>query len=385
MKRNRKNTSNNRKGRTNNSSDFVSFKLHGIQLVDKSNLHVVESIAKNYNSAKRCAIKRFQSIGLNGLMKGQSPIERNPLKNFKDFEMVDGHPCFYQEPTGMSKDMWYNVRKDAYLKKRLAGLNRASKLWQLDKDLGSPISGTEKAIKNWMKSNDYDIDSILLHNAILDGLKTYKAFDKKKSKYKTSKNSPAFGDFESRSRNKITKEEFQLTRNGSFTIIGQQSSMGNPKFRFNENEDKMTFTFKRKGIEFDLSGNRFSKSGYAKFCNLVDLMNDGKLPVTITLSMTGGNKFEVILTYSQKKYVSLTNETSIKRNNRVSSIYCTDEVLCHQIVDLNTKKVIHFKKYDIGELFGTKRNKHSFESLKWDGKFKELSKLNKRIRNTTFT
>ena len=367
------------------SNDFVSFKLHGIKLTDVANLSKIESISKAYNSAKRCALKKFQSIGLNGLMKNQVPIERNPLANFKDFDIVDGKPCYYMEPNGMSREMWYEMRKNSYLTKRLSGLRRASKLWQLDKDLGSPISGTEKIVGEWLKSHEFNLDSTMLHNAILDGLKSYKAFEKKASKYQTKKKSPSFGELEERSKNNITKEEFQFSRNGSFTIVGQGSKGGNPKFKFNiENDNKMFFVVQRKKIEFNLDGHRFSKRGYQRFCNLVELMNDGKLPVTITLSREGCNSFSVSLTYSQSKYSTLMNENSTHKNHIVSSIYGTDEVVCHQVVDVKKNKVLHFKKYDIVELIGEKENRREVESIKWkNGKSSDIAKLNKRLRNKT--
>lgn len=389
MKRSRTNKSNKRIAK-NNPYDFVSFKLHGIKLVDDSNLHVVESIAKSYNSAKRCAIKRFQSIGLNGMTKGQVPIDRDPLKNFKDFQLVDGHPSFYQGPVGMSKDLWYRVRKDAYLRKRIDGLRRAKKMWQLDKDLGSPISGTERVVGEWVKSHEFNLDSVMVHNAILDGLKTYRAFEKKLSKYQTKKTSPSFGDMEGRSRKDITKDEFQLTRNGSFTVVGQSSRGGNPKFRFKSEEmdgsDKMELVFQRKWIEFDLSGNRFSQKGYKRFCNLVEMMNQGKIPVTVTLSRERNNRFEVTMTYSQQRYSSLLKEISNKaKRHLISSIYFTDEVLCHQVVDAKTNKVLHFKAYDIDKSTGNKNKRHLIESLKWDGKLDELAKLERKMRNATIT
>ena len=373
------------KSRCKSTQDFVSFKLHGIKLTDVANISTIESISKAYNSAKRCAIKRFQSIGLNGLMKNQVPNERNPLENFKDFDIVDGKPCYYMEPNGMSREMWYEMRKNAYLNKRLSGLRKASKLWQLDKDLGSPISGTEKIVGEWVKSRGFNLDSTMLHNAILEGLKSYRTFEKKSSRYQTKKKSPSFGNLEERSKNRITKEEFQFGRNGSFTVVGQSSKGGNSKFRFNPEGNKMSFVFNRKKIEFNLDGHRFSKTGHQRFCKIVELMNDGLLPVTITLNREGYNSFSMTLTYSQSKYSTMAREKSNpKTSHIVSSIYCTDEVVCHQIVDVKKNKVLHFKKHDILRLIGEKDNRSEFEKLMWkNDKSKKLANLNKRLHNKT--
>ena len=51
-------------GGKNAHSDIVSFQIHNVSIDDEKNLPEVESILKTYNSAERCAFKRFKDMGI---------------------------------------------------------------------------------------------------------------------------------------------------------------------------------------------------------------------------------------------------------------------------------------------------------------------------------
>lgn len=365
------------KRNVNSRSDLgmLTFQIHNLSLVDDSNEELIDNLLKTYNSASRCAFKRFKSIGLKSMLKEHpTPDKRNPTTRFTDY--------FYKDaPVGMSDKMWREFRKDSYDRKRAIGLKHTNRFWMIDKDLGSPINGTMKSIREWVNENEYKLDSTLIHDAVMQGFKQYLAFERQLSKWKTSKKNPSFGDISSRSSRKISKDEFQLTRNSSLTIIGKKSRKGNQKFNFSLENDKMTFTFNRKRIEFDYSHNRFSHNGYDKFQNIVNAMENDGMPVTITLTKIGKNKFNLSLTYSPLELNEFKKEYISHDNDIISCIYSTDEVVCHQIMNVRKHRIIHSKTYDIGSLDGEKKNKHAFEQLKWDGKYDELASLTKKTNN----
>lgn len=359
--------------------DILSFQLHNVVLSNPDDIQDIEDLLKTYNSISRCAFKRFKSIGLKGMLNGhRTPDKREVQGKFTNY-------MYMESPDGMSDELWFEFRKGSYDRKRNEGLKNANQFWQIDKDLGSPISGTIKSLGEWAKKNDYTIDSVLTHNAVMQGLKTYKSFIKKQSKWMTDKANPVFGDMVSRSRKKISKSEFNLSKNSSFTVTGSKAKNGNPKFKFNLEDSTVVFTLRRKKITFSYNHNRFSKAGYDKFQELVNLMNDSKMPVTVTLTEIQKGKFTITLSYSPIEFNQLTKKPIHCDKNISCGIYVTDNSLCHQIVNVNTNKVIYSRIYDIDELSGLKRNKHAFETLKWNGQFKELAKLNKRIKNTKWS
>ena len=364
------------KGGNPHDKSRVSLQLHNVRLVDPSNLPLLESLSKTFNSASRCAFKRFKSIGLWNMLKTHRTPEKRETK-FRDCPMVDEKPREYERPTGMSKEMWSAMRREAYMRK----VKAANPFWQIDKDLGSPIMGTVQIVGNWAKEHGYDLDSTLVHNATMTGLRTYKAFEKKARNYQCNRTSPAFGWIEERSRNRIGKEEFQLTKNASITVIGKKVKGGNPKFRFDAENDTMTFILHRKKVEFSFASHRFSKKGYRNFSELVELMNQGKVSVTVTLTRIEGGKFNVTLTYSPTELAKLRNETFKGNPNVKCALYTTDEALCHQIVDISKNKVLHSKIYRIDKLADERRTKKRKEELVWERDFKGAKNLERKLAN----
>lgn len=354
----------------------VSMQIRNVRLVDANDMPTIVNLAKTFNSASRCSFKRFSSLGLGYMLRNHRTPEKREFR-FLDCPMVDGKPCEYERPTGMSKEMWFEMRKEAYLRKR----GSANAFWQIDKDLGSPVAGTIHAVGEWVREHGYELDSTLIHNAAMAGLRTYKTFDKKSRNYQTNRTSPVFGWIEERSRNKIGKDQFQLTRNASITVIGKKVKGGNPKFRFDAENDTFTFTFKRRKIEFSFSSHRFSKKGYRNFSKLVDLMNQGKIAVTVTLTRIEGNKFNATLTYSPHELSILKNETFKEKKDVKCSLYATDEALCHQIVDVSRNRVIHSRIYRIDKLTGEKTTSKRKQELVWDGKRELAKKLERKLAN----
>ena len=365
---------------------MVSVCLHGVKLKDEKNLPLMVDLAKTFNSASRCAFKRFEYIGLNGMLKSHREPNKRAFK-FRDVPMVDGKPVCFDKPVGMSDEMWLNMRLESY-KRKVNLSHKANPFWQIDKDLGSPILGTERIVGEWVKSNGYVLDSNLLHNAILDGLKNYKSFERQVSKFKTGKANPSFGDVQNRSKRRIDKDEFQLTRNASFTVVGSASQKGNPKFRFNVADSTFTFTYQRRKIEFDFSAHHFSRNSFKKVSNIVKCMENGSLPVTVTLKRTGkGNSFEVTMTCSQSQLSKCIGEDKSRKDNIVSGIWVGGDIIHHNIVDKSNGKVLHSRTYRMDEQSGEKRCAKQMEYLKYNGDYKTLSKtrkhLNNRISNTT--
>lgn len=365
---------------------MVSVCLHGVKLRDEKNLPLMVDLAKTFNSASRCAFKRFKDIGLNGMLKSH----REPTKRafqFRDVPMVNGRPVCFDKPVGMSDEMWLNMRLESY--KRKVNSHQANPFWQIDKDLGSPILGTERIVGEWLDNNGYKLDSNLLHNAILDGLKNYKSFERQVSNFKTGKFNPSFGDIQNRSKRRIDQDEFQLTRNASFTVVGSASQKGNPKFRFNVDDNTFTFTYQRRKIEFDFSAHHFSKNNLKQVSRIVEMMESRKLPVTVTLKRIGkGNSFEVTLTCSQSQLSRCIGEDqNCKDNNIVSGIWVGGDIIHHNIVDQTSGRTLYSKTYRMDELSGEKRCAKQMESLRFNGDYKTLSKarkhLNNRISNTT--
>ena len=364
---------------------MVSVCLHGVKLRDESDLPLTVDLAKTFNSASRCAFKRFKDIGLNGMLKSHREPSKRAFK-FRDVPLVDGKPVCFNKPDGMSDEMWLNMRLEAY--KRKVNSHKANPFWQIDKDLGSPILGTERIVSEWAKSNGYVLDSNLLHNAILDGLKNYKSFERQVSKFKTGKVNPSFGDVQNRSKRRIDKDEFQLTRNASFTVVGSASQKGNPKFRFNVDDSTFTFTYQRRKIEFDFSAHHFSRNSLKKVSRIVEMMESKKLPVTVTLKRIGkGNSFEVTLTCSQSQLSKCIGDDKNRKDNIVSGIWVGGDIIHHNIVDKSSRRTLYSKTYRMEELSGGKRCAKQMESLKYSGDYKTLSKarkhLNNRISNTT--
>lgn len=354
----------------------VSLQLHHVRLIDESNLPEMEKLAKTFNSAVRCSFKRFRSLDIGNMLRWHRTPEKRAF-NFKNCPMPDGKPCEYERPTGMSKEMWLEMRRDAYMRK----MKSANPFWQIDKDLGSPIMGTVQIVGNWVKEHGYDLDTTLIHNATMTGLRTYKAFEKKARNYQSSRTSPAFGWIEERSRNRIGKEEFQLTKNASITVIGKKVKGGNPKFRFDAETDTMSFILHRKKVEFSFASHRFSKKGYKNFSELVELMNQGKIAVTVTLTRIEGGKFNVTLTYSPTELAKLRNETFKGKPNVKAALYTTDEALCHQIVDISKNKVLHSKIYRIDKMSDESLTHKRKEELVWKQDFKGAQNLERKLAN----
>ena len=346
--------------------DVVSIKLHGAKLVDESQAELVDSTIKTFNSASRCAFKRFKSIGLRGMLNShKEPYKRNPFPHFLDVPFENGKPCCFECPTGMSDEMWLEMRRDAYLRKRNRGIENANKFWQRDKDLGSPIAGAIASVREWAKENQYNLDSILAHNATMVGFKNYMSFERQTTKWKTKKDSPAFGLIEERSRKKITKAEYDLSRNASLTVIGK-ARMGNPKFKFDVENHKMCFVLNRKRIEFDFNSHRASKQGWKTISDVIGFMNDGKMPVTVTLTRVGiDGKYDISLSYSPSELQKLRKEKGSKKSNLRCSIYFTEDKLCHQIVDVGSGRTVLSKTYNMDKVTGKKRIGKYVEHLSW--------------------
>ena len=355
--------------------DVVSIQLHGVKLLDNTNVSIIDNILKTYNSASRCSFKHFQKIGLNALLNShKTPNKRKFMSKFRNVPMVDGKPMCYDCPTGMSESTWLKMREESYKRKALEAFNNTNKFWQIDKDLGSPIRGTEQLVGEWVKSNGYELDSILLHNAVLSGFKNYKSFERQKSKYRTSKDSPCFGDAQARSKKRISHDEYELTRNSSFTIIGKRK-VGNPKFKFNLDDCTIDFTFKRKKIGFSFKSHRFSKKGLKHISNVMEMMNHGKLAVTVTLTKVSNGNYTLTLTYAP-------SEIRKERYNVVTGIWFTDEIIHHQIVDANKgNKVLHERTYRVDEFTRERQVRKQIEHLKYNGEFKTLKRTRANLTN----
>ena len=318
-------------GGKNAHDDVVSFQLHCLSMTDPSNLQEVETLVKTYNSAARCAFKRFRKMGLNGLFKGN-----HGKRNF----------------------------------------------WQIDREVGSPVRGTIMALREWLMKNGLYLDSTLLQNAVMSGMKTCRSFEKKLSKWQTSKDSPSFGDMDARSRNRLTKEEFQLTRNGSMTVIGK-TKLGNPKFRLDVENQIASFIHRRKRIEFSFKSNRFSKKGMETLNLIADGMKSGKLPVTMTLTITGNGRFNLTLTYSQEEFRTLKKERSRLRSSVVSGIWVSDEVIHHQVIDAKRNRVLHSRTWKVEAFSGEKQTRKYLDDRISHHDWKTVNSIKGRIANRT--
>ena len=363
-------------------NNHISLTLRGVRLVDKANKPLMDSLVKTFNSASRCAFKRFESIGLNAMLRiHKSPNKRKlDWSKFKGCPIVDGRPMAFEAPAGMSDEMWLQVRKESYAKKIQEGLSRpVNPFWQIDKDLGSPILGTEEIVGDWMKEHGYELDSVMLHNAILSGFKSYKSFERQRSKYKTSKNSPSFGEMEGRSKRRLSRGEFQLTKNASIHVAGCKTRHGNPKFRFDVESREFTFTYKRKRIAFDFKGSKLSKKEYKNLANIVEAMENGKLPVSVTLTKTStdGMSFNVSLSYSPMeldKYKGIRGRT---RQDISCGLWVGDDILHHRILDRSTNKVLLDKTYRMDKYLGARENLKYLEDLQYKNDWKTLSEARK--------
>ena len=353
----------------------TSFQLHGLSLVDANDAALIESVLKTYNSLSRCACKRFSQIGLSSMLK----FHRKPEKRksgFRDVPMVDGHPMEIECPVGMSKEMWRRMRKEKYDK--MAHSSTPNPFWQIDKDLGSPIQGTEKALGEWARSHNYEFDSTTLHNAVLNGMKWHLSFERQKARYRTSKRNPSFGDNELRSKKKIGDFEYALTKNASMTIIGRK---GGSKFHFDLDNDVAAFTWRRRRLAFSFKSHRFSKRGWEKFSALIGHMEKGEIPVTFTLTMTGKNKFNISLTYDQSKLDELESiRKSVKIEGRTSVVYpIGKDIICHQI--MQGSKILHSQLHHLDNLNGKNKNIPQIEELQSKGEYGRLKKLRMSLSN----
>ena len=320
----------------NPNHDVVSIQLHGIQIEDMDNLPKVETLLKTWNSATRCAFKRFKSMGLDGIVKSYG----NPKRGF----------------------------------------------WAMDKDMGSPIRAAEMEVSGWLTKHGYDLDSTLLHNAVMSGFKSYRSFERQKSEWKTTKENPSFGDMEARSKKILDKEGFNLTRNPSMTVVGK-SREGNPKFKVDMDNCHIDFTFHRKKIGFIFKSHRFSKKGLKNLSELVGFMSNGQLPVTMTLTEIDSKrgKFNLTFSYSTHEMSKLKKEHIHRKCSVVSGIWFNDEFVHHRVVNLdgNGHKVIHSKTYRIDEESGEKRCLKYIETLRFKGDRKMIKRLKEKISNKT--
>ena len=338
-----------------NQSDknTTSFQLHGMTLVDGEDGGLIEAILKTYNSLSRCAYKKFKSIGLRSMLK----FHPNPEKRrsgFRDVPLVDGQPRAYECPTGMSEKMWRRVRKEAYDSKR----KEANPFWQIDKDLGSPVRGTEAGLGEWARKKGYEFDSTTLHNAVLNGMKMHLSFERQKARYRTSKSNPSFGENELRSKKRLTKFEYGLTKNASMTLIGRK---GSSKFHFDLEDDSMTFTWRRRKIGFSFKSHRFSKKGWEKFRSLVEHMEKGEIPVTFTLTMTANKVRE-----------------NAKIEGRVAVIYpLGKDMLYHQV--MQGDRILNSELHHLDDLNGRNKNKRQIEELKGKGQYQKLTRLRRTL------
>ena len=365
------------------SCETTSITLRNVELLDSSLAPEIDSTIKTWNSVARCAFKRFQEMNLRSVLKSQKkPRKRKSRPRFLDFAIENGKAYKYECPDCMSEDMWREMRKDAYDRKRIHGLKNANPFWQIDKDLGSPIRSTMNVVWEWTRKHGYKLDSVLVHDATMSGYRTHMSFEGKKARWLTSKDSPSFGNMEERSRRKITKDEFQLTKNASLTVTGRKGKNGNPKFKFNLDDMEMTFTLNRRKIGFSFRGTRFSKKGLSHLASIIDGMERGKLPVTVTLAKTNKpGRFNVTLAYSSDELRRLSGKKdNPKRSSKVRSvIYSTDEIVHHAIY--REGREIHSRTYKMGELSGTKRILPQIEDLKWKGKTELASRLERKCRN----
>jgi len=298
------------------------------------------------------------------------------MSKFRDVPMVDGKPMCYECPTGMSDSMWLKMREESYRRKALDAWSNVNPFWQIDKDLGSPIMGTEQLVKEWVKSNGYELDSVLLHNAVLSGFKNYKSFERQKSKYRTSKETPCFGDQVSRSKKQISHDEYELTRNSSFTVIGKKK-VGNPKFKFNLEDCTVDFTYKRKKIGFSFKSHRFSKKGLKHISKVMEMMERGELAVTVTLTKVFKDNYSMTLAYSPNELSDASQKSNI-----VTGIWFSDEVIHHQIVDTSkNNKIIHEHTYKVDEFTGEHKTRKLMEHLKYKGEYDTIKRISKNLRN----
>ena len=372
-----------RKEHRKKANDTTSITLRNVELLDNSLVPEIDSTIRTWNSVARCAFKRFQSMNLRSALKSQKkPRKRKSIPRFLDFAIEDGKAYKYECPDGMPEEMWRKMRKEAYDRKRTQGLKNANPFWQIDKDLGSPIRSTMNVVGEWARSKGYFLDSVLVHDATMSGYRTHMSFEGKKARWLTSKDSPSFGDMELRSRRKITKDEFQLTRNASLTVTGRKGKNGNPKFQFNLDDMEMTFTLKRRKIGFSFKGTRFSKKGLRHLSTIIDGMERGKLPVTVTLARTSKpGRYNVTLAYSSTDIQKLNGEKQRKNSKVRSVIYSTDEIVHHAIY--RDGREIHSQTYRIDELSGTRRILPQIEDLKWKGKTELASRLEKKCLRLT--
>ena len=367
------------KGKANPELGVVSIQLHGVKLLDSPNVSIIDSILKTYNSVTRCSFKHFQKIGLSDLLKShKTPNKRKFMSKFRNVPMVDGKPMCYDCPTGMSESTWLKMREESYRRKAIDSWNNANPFWQIDKDLGSPIMGTEQLVREWVKSNGYELDSVLLHNAVLSGFKNYKSFERQKSKYRTSKETPCFGDQVSRSKKQISHDEYELTRNSSFTVIGKKK-VGNPKFKFNLDDCTVDFTYRRKKIGFSFKSHRFSKKGLKHISKVIEMMERGELSVTVTLTKVSKDNYSITLAYSPNE---MGSEMKFQKSNIVTGIWCSDEVIHHQIVDTSkNNKIIHEHTYKVKDFTGERNTRKLMESLKYKGEHDTIKRIKKNLRN----
>ena len=119
---------------------------------------------------------------------------------------------------------------------------------------------------------------------------------------------------------------------------------------------------------------------------ILEGMGNGKLPTTITLTKIGKGKFNLALTFSQRKFAALDNKARKIHQRRIrgrrAGIYTSGNIICHQILDANGKQ-LHFKMYRMDELNGERRNAKHIENLKWNGKFKEASIVQAKNKRRT--
>ena len=351
----------------------TTFQLHGLSPMVEEDAVLIESILKTYNSMSRCAYKRFKKMGLRAMLKSH----RTPLKRksrFRDVPFVNGRPMEYECPTGMSDKMWLQMRRESYLKKAAS----ASPFWQIDKDLGSPVAGAESAIGEWARARGYEFDSTTLHNAVLNGLKCHMSFERQKSKWLTSKENPAFGDNVERSRRRMDKEQYQLTRNGSMTLIGRK---GSSKFHFDLDKDLLTFTWRRRRIPISFKSHRFSKRGWKRFSTLIGHMEKGEIPVTFTLTMTEKSKFNLSLTYDQSKLDELEKvKDNAKVEGRTAVVYPVGrDIICHQVMQAG--RILHSQLHHLDNLNGRNRNIPQIEELEQKRRYGQLTRLKRGLRN----
>ncbi len=330
-------------GGKNAHADIVSYQLHNLSLSDSENLPEIEALVKTYNSASRCAFKRFKELGLNGMLKGN-----HGKKNF----------------------------------------------WQVDKEIGSPIQGTIMALREWLVKNGYVLDSTLLQNAVMTGFKTYKSFERKLSKWQTTKENPSFGDMDARSRQKLNKEEFQLTRNASITVIGKAKG-GNQKFKLDSEDCTLSLVWRRKRMDFSFRSSRFSKKGLKTLNLIAKGMEDGTLPVTVTLTRIGNGRFNATLTFSAEELNKLKEKgvekeekvkSSHQSSNMVAGIWVNDEVVHHQVMDTTRhNKVIHSRTWKVEDFSGEKTTRKYLNERIAKHDWKTVNAIKRRIANRTIS